>query len=102
MTPSPDLQFLTPAELDRVIDVIPVHVVDKDALGPVVRLVLLAAGTTGVRQPELLGMRWRDVGRGSEGDYGHARHRVSRVVGRSAGPCAPSDGRPGASNCLSR
>jgi integrase len=57
----PDLQFLTPAELDRVIEVIPDHVVDKDALGPVVRLVLLAAGTTGLRQSELLGLRWRDV-----------------------------------------
>src|SRR3954467_8704845 len=57
----PDLQFLTPAELDRVIDVFPDHVVDKDALGPVVRLVLLAAGTTGLRQSELLGLRWRDV-----------------------------------------
>ena len=34
----PDLQFLTPAELDRVIDVIPDHVVDKDALGPVMRI----------------------------------------------------------------
>ncbi|WP_028065793.1 tyrosine-type recombinase/integrase [Solirubrobacter soli] len=58
---NPDLQFLTPAELDRVIDVIPDHVVDKDARGPVIRLVLLAAGTTGLRQSELLGLRWRDV-----------------------------------------
>jgi integrase len=57
----PDLQFLTPAELDRVIDAIPDHTVDRDALGPVVRLVVLAAGTTGLRQSELLGLRWRDV-----------------------------------------
>ena len=57
----PDLQFLTPAELDRVIEVIPDHVVDKDALGPVMRVLLLAAGTTGLRQSELLGLRWRDV-----------------------------------------
>jgi len=57
----PDLQFLTPAELDRVIDLIPDHVVDKDALGPVMRVLLLAAGTTGLRQSELLGLRWRDV-----------------------------------------
>ncbi len=35
--------------------------VDKDALGPVLRLVILAAGTTGLRQSELLGLRWRDV-----------------------------------------
>jgi integrase len=57
----PDLQFLTPAELDRVIDTIPDHTVDRDALGPAVRLVVLAAGTTGLRQSELLGLRWRDV-----------------------------------------
>jgi integrase len=57
----PDLQFVTPAELDRVIEMVPDHVVDKDALGPVMRVLLLAAGTTGLRQSELLGMRWRDV-----------------------------------------
>ena len=57
----PDLQFLTPAELDRVIDAIPDHTVDRDALGPVVRIIVLAAGTTGLRQSELLGLRWRDV-----------------------------------------
>src|SRR4051794_3465567 len=28
---NPDLQFLTPAELDRVIDTIPDHTVDRDA-----------------------------------------------------------------------
>src|SRR4051794_21729747 len=41
----PDLQFLTPAELDRVIEVIPDRVVDRDTLGPVMRLIILAAGT---------------------------------------------------------
>ena len=40
---------------------IPDHTVDRDALGPVVRLVMLTAGTTGLRQSELLGLRWRDV-----------------------------------------
>jgi integrase len=58
---SPDLQFLTLDGLDRVIDVIPDRTVDRDALGPVVRLIVLAAGTTGLRQSELLGSRWRDV-----------------------------------------
>jgi integrase len=57
----PDLQFLTPAELDRVVDAIPDFTVDRDALGPVMRLIVLAAGTTGLRQSELLGLRWRDV-----------------------------------------
>ena len=57
----PDLQFLTPAELDAVIDAIPDHMVDKDALGPVLRLVILRPRTTGLRQSELLGLRWWDV-----------------------------------------
>src|SRR4051812_28621093 len=57
----PDPQFLTPAELDRLVEGIPDHTVDKDARGPVIRILLLAAGTTGLRQSELLGLRWRDV-----------------------------------------
>jgi integrase len=44
-----------------VIAVIPDHVVDRDALGPVLRLVLLAAASTGLRQSELLGLRWKQV-----------------------------------------
>ena len=44
-----------------MIEVVPDHVVDKDALGPVMRVLLLAAGTTGLRQSELRGLRWRDV-----------------------------------------
>ena len=57
----PDLQFLTPAELDAVIGAIPDHPIDRDALGPVLRLVVLAAGTSGLRQSELLGLRWKHV-----------------------------------------
>jgi integrase len=57
----PDLQFLTLAELDAVIDVIPDHVVVRDALGPVLRLVIYAAASTGLRQSELLGLRWKHV-----------------------------------------
>ncbi len=57
----PDLQFLTLMELAAVIDVIPDHIVDRDTLGPVLRLVILAAGSTGLRQSELLGLGWRDV-----------------------------------------
>ncbi len=44
-----------------MIEVIPDRMVDKDALGPVLRLVILAAATTGLRQSELLGLRWWDV-----------------------------------------
>jgi integrase len=58
---NPDLQFFTLEELDAVIDAIPDHTVDRDVLGPVLRLVILAAGTTGLRQSELIGLRWRDI-----------------------------------------
>jgi len=57
----PDLQFLTLPELDAVIETIPDHVVGRDARGPVIRLVILAAASTGLRQSELLGLRWKDV-----------------------------------------
>jgi integrase len=44
-----------------VLETIPDHVVDRDTLGPVLRLAILAAASTGLRQSELLGMRWKDV-----------------------------------------
>lgn len=58
---SPDLQFLTLDELDAVIAAIPDRVIDRDSLGPVLRILILAAATTGLRQSELLGLRWRDI-----------------------------------------
>jgi integrase len=57
----PDLQFLTLPELDAVIAAIPDRAVDRDALGPVLRLAILAAATSGLRQSELLGLRWNHV-----------------------------------------
>jgi len=75
----PDLQFLTVAELDAVLRAIPDEVVHRqpvptrrgrkgpgppppsDVLGPVLRVVILAAAMTGLRQSELLGLRWRDI-----------------------------------------
>jgi integrase len=75
----PDLQFLTLAELEAVLRAIPDEVVRRrsgptrrgrsgpapppppDVLGPVLRVVILTAGMTGLRQSELLGLRWRDV-----------------------------------------
>lgn len=75
----PDLQFLTLEELDRVIGAIPNEVVTRepaptrrgrrgpsppvppDVLGPVIRVIVLVAAATGLRQSELLGLRWRDV-----------------------------------------
>jgi integrase len=74
-----DLQFLTVAELDAVIAAIPNEVVRRtpaptrhgrrgpspppppDFLGPVLRVLILAAAVTGLRQSELLGIRWRDI-----------------------------------------
>jgi len=75
----PDLQFLTLPELDAVLRAIPDEVVARtpaptrrgrrgpapppppDVLGPVLRVLVLAAAMTGLRQSELLGLRWRDV-----------------------------------------
>jgi integrase len=74
-----DLQFLTVAELDAVLEAIPDEAVVRepaptregrrgsapppppDVLGPVLRVIVLAAAVTGIRQSELIGLRWRDV-----------------------------------------
>jgi integrase len=82
---SADLQFLSPSELEAVLKVIPDDVVIRapassrrgrqgpapppspDVPGPVLRMVILTAAMTGLRQSELLGLRWRDIdwGRGA-------------------------------------
>jgi integrase len=76
---NPDLQFLSVSELEAVIRAIPNEVVIRspaatrrgrggpapppspDVLGPVLRVVILTAAMTGLRQSELLGLRWRDI-----------------------------------------
>lgn len=76
---NPDLQFLTVPELEAMLRAIPDDVVVRkpattrrgragsappvppDVLGPVIRVVVLTAAMTGLRQSELLGLRWRDV-----------------------------------------
>lgn len=76
---NPDLQFLSVSELEAVIRAIPDEEVIRkpaptrkgrrgpapppspDVLGPVLRVVILAAAMTGLRQSELLGLRWRDI-----------------------------------------
>lgn len=91
---SPDLQFLTVTELEAVLRAIPDDVVRRepaptrhgragpappppaDVLGPVLRLLILAAAFTGLRQSELLGLRWRDV------DWAAQRIRVRNVYVR--------------------
>lgn len=75
----PDLKYLTLEELDRVLAAIPNEVVypepaptrrgrggpappvPPDVWGPVVRVLVLIAAITGLRQSELLGLRWRHV-----------------------------------------
>jgi integrase len=76
---NPDLQFLSVAELEAVIRAIPDKVVVRDpaptrrgrpgsapppspdVLGPVLRVLIRTAAMIGLRQSELLGLRWRDV-----------------------------------------
>jgi integrase len=81
----PDPQFLTLPELEAVIAVIPDGTVDRDALGPVLRLVVLAAATSGLRQSERLGLRWKHV------DTRRRRARCRRSTTRLGFP----NGRPG-------
>lgn len=75
----PDLCFLTLEALEAVLRAIPDEVVLRepkpfrtgrrgpapppppDVLGPVLRALVLTAAFTGLRQGELLGLRWRDV-----------------------------------------
>ena len=76
---SPDLRFLSVEQIEAVLAALPDGVVARapsrrrrgragpappvppDALGPVLRAIVLTAAYTGLRQSELLGLRWRDV-----------------------------------------
>ena len=91
---NPDLQFLSVTELEAVIRAIPNEVVIRspaptrrgsrgpapppspDVLGPVLRVVVLTAAMTGLRQSELLGLRWRDI------DWAAQRIRVRNTFVR--------------------
>lgn len=91
---NPDLQFLTLEELEAVLRAIPDEVVHRkpapvrrsrrgpapppppDVLGPVLRIVVLTAAMTGLRQSELLGLRWHDV------DWAAQRVRVRNTFVR--------------------
>jgi integrase len=50
------VRFLQPAELDKLIDAVP-----EDTLGRVERPLYLAAALTGLRQGELLALKWLDI-----------------------------------------
>jgi integrase len=76
---NPDLQFLTVPQLEEVIRAMPNETLRRepsptrqgrrgpapppppDVLGPVLRVLVLTAAMSGLRQSELLGLRWRDV-----------------------------------------
>jgi len=91
---NPDLRFLTVEQLDLALAAIPDEVVaappaptrrgrrvtgpppPPDVLGPVLRVLILAAAFTGLRQSELIGLRWKDV------DFGSQRIRVRNAVVR--------------------
>ena len=113
---NPDLQFLTVEELDAVLRAIPDEVVVRtpkptrrgrpgpapppppDVLGPVLRVVILAAAMTGLRQSELLGLRWRDVDWSAQrirvrNTFVRGEHSTRRQV-RPLDPSLGADGQP--------
>jgi integrase len=63
----PDVHFLHAEEVEALLRAVP-----DDALGRVERVMYLTAAMTGLRQGELLGLRWRDV------DWTAQRIRVRR------------------------
>ncbi len=60
-----DIRFLDEDELEALLRAVP-----DGGLGPLDRVLYLAAAMTGLRQGELLGLRWRDI------DWAAARVRV--------------------------
>jgi integrase len=65
--PDPDVRFLDPVELEALLGVVP-----EDRLGATDRVLYLTAAMTGLRQGELLALRWRDI------DWTAGRLRVRR------------------------
>ena len=55
-TGNPEIRFLTIEEVEAVLVAVP-----RDVLGSIERALYLTAAMTGLRQGELLGLRWRDV-----------------------------------------
>jgi len=64
---TPDIRFLDDTEMDALIDAVP-----DDARGATERTLYLTAAMTGLRQGELLGLRWQDI------DWPAGRVRVRR------------------------
>ena len=73
----PDVRFLDESELDALIAAVP-----ADARGPMERTLYTGAAMTGLRQGELLGLRWRDI----DWPAGRVRVRQSYVRGEFGTP----------------
>ncbi len=73
----PDIHFLEPEEVEALLRGVP-----EDDLGRTERVMYLAAAMTGMRQGELLGLRWRDV----DWQAGRVRIRRSFVRGEFGTP----------------
>jgi integrase len=52
----PDIRFLTPEELEALLRAVP-----RDALGPTDYALYMLAAMTGLRQGELVALRWREI-----------------------------------------
>jgi hypothetical protein len=106
----PDLQFLTVNELEAVLRAIPDETVTRtpaptrrgkrgpapppppDVLGPVLRVVILTAAMTGLRQSELLGLRWRDVDCGPpNASASETRSRAASTPPKASPTSPPAD-----------
>lgn len=87
-----DIRFLDQSELDALLNAVP-----DDELGRVERVMYLAAAMTGMRQGELIALRWLDV------DWSARRIRVRRNFVRGefgtpkSKPHQSQNARPGAS-----
>jgi integrase len=68
---NPDIRFLEVEELEAVLRAVP-----DDALGPLELVLYVTAAMTGLRQGELLALRWRDI------DWGAGVVRVRRSWSR--------------------
>jgi integrase len=73
----PDIRFLELPELDALVRETP-----DDVLGRMEKVLYLTAATTGLRQGELIALRWRDV----DWKAGKLRVRQSRTRGRLGKP----------------
>jgi integrase len=77
---TPDIRFLDQAELEALLTAVP-----DDARGPTERAIYLTAAMTGLRQGELIALRWRDV----DWTAGRIRVRQNFVRGEFGTPKVP-------------